>query len=717
MGDRPGMQPHDLGLLAVPTDPRWSPDGSTVALTVVTADVGANAYRSRIWLAAADGSSAPRPFSAGGRSRDTRPRWSPDGTRLAFVTHRHGPWPSGSGGEAGGGGPEGGERAARAPGPAGSPGPSGVEPDGEARRRRPPRGGPGGSQILILPVTGGGEAIVAAAWSEDIDELAWSPDAMSLVFLARSRPVGVERDRPPRRITRFSHRLDDEGWTMERRRRVYVVPADGSAPPVGVGGPEPADGDAGDVAGVSWSPDSARLAWCQPIADDWDVALTQALVVAPVSRGDGPTVVCGAGRELSRPAWSSDGRSIAVVVGEGAEFPRNGQIAVVAVAGAGLSEPRTLTGELDRNCAPALAGAREPVWDGDGVVFQVEDGGRDHLYRVETAGGAPRLVVGGEAVVTGFDVRAGAVAYTATSPGGPAELWVLDPGAAAARRLSSFGSRLTTNVTVGTPEHFRVRAGDGEEIDAWYLAPTGPDRGATLLNIHGGPFSQYTCGFFDEFAVQAGHGYAVVWCNPRGSSGRSEAWGRAIRGSRCAVDPGTGWGGVDADDVMAVLDAALVRYARDPARVGVLGGSYGGYLTSWLIGHSDRFAAACSERSVNNQLTMVWTSDIGTSFQLGYVGVSHLEDPDEFRRLSPVTYVGQMSTPLLILHSDGDLRCPVSQAEELWVALRLLGRPVEFVRFPGASHELSRSGPPLQRVRRFELQLEFFDRYLDPPAR
>jgi dipeptidyl aminopeptidase/acylaminoacyl peptidase len=169
---------------------------------------------------------------------------------------------------------------------------------------------------------------------------------------------------------------------------------------------------------------------------------------------------------------------------------------------------------------------------------------------------------------------------------------------------------------------------------------------------------------------------------------------------------------VDADDVLAVADAAVERFGLDASRIGILGGSYGGYMTSWLIGHTDRFAAACSERSVNNQLTMVSTSDIGTSFQRAYAGVSHLDDPGEYLRMSPITYVQAMTTPLLILHSDGDLRCPVSQAEELWTALRLVGREVELVRFPGSGHELSRSGPPKQRVWRAEVILEWFGRHL-----
>lgn len=323
---------------------------------------------------------------------------------------------------------------------------------------------------------------------------------------------------------------------------------------------------------------------------------------------------------------------------------------------------------------------------------------------------APERMVGGDVVVSGFDVAGGTVAFTAVTSASAGELYVLDRSTGTERALTRFGASLP--VAPFEPEHFSVATADGKSVDAWYLPPTAPGRNATLLNIHGGPFAQYTCAFLDDFAVQAGRGYGVLWCNPRGSSGRGESWARALRGPRCDVDPGSGWGGVDAEDVLAVLDAAVERFDLDASRVGVLGGSYGGYLTSWLIGHTDRFAAACSERAVNNLLTLVSTSDIGSTLQPGYVGVSHVEHPEEYQRASPVSYVSAITTPLLILHADGDLRCPVSQAEELWVALRTLGRNVELVRFPGASHELSRSGPPRQRVERMEIILEFFDRHM-----
>lgn len=662
------MQPADITEVVSVGDPRVASDGGTIAVVVTTVDATANSYRSRIWLAARDGSTGPRPFTKGGEARDRCPRWSPDGATIAFVSHRD----------------------------------------------------ESGAQILTVPVAGGGEAVTVATWPEEIDALEWSPDGRYLAFIARDPDpemygpgIDADKDRPPRRVTRFTNRRDTVGWTMDRPSRVFVVGADGECPPVPVVGPNP---EGSDVAGVCWSPDSERLAWCQGVAPDWDIELRSPLVVAPRPGCPGETLVLASGATLSRPEWAPDGTTVAVVSSDWFDPPRNSHIALVDPNGDGGQKPTTLTAELDRNCAPSLANARGPRWSGDHLWFQVEDRGAVHLYRILAGDCAPEtnrtaeLVVGGDVSVSGFDVAAMTVAFTALTATSSGELFVLDDGEP--RCLSGFGDRLEATVDVGSPERFEVTAPDGEVIDAWYMGPTGTPRNATLLNVHGGPFAQYTGAFFEDFSVQAGAGYGVLWCNPRGSAGRSEAWGRAIRGPKCPTEPGTGWGGVDADDVLAVVDAAIERYDLDQTRIGVLGGSYGGYMTSWLIGHTDRFAAACSERAVNNQLTMVWTSDIGTTFQRGYGGVSHLDDPGEYLRMSPVTYATAIRTPLLILHSESDLRCPISQAEELWVALRLLEREVEFVRFPGSSHELTRSGPPRQRVCRSELILEFFDRHL-----
>jgi len=287
--------------------------------------------------------------------------------------------------------------------------------------------------------------------------------------------------------------------------------------------------------------------------------------------------------------------------------------------------------------------------------------------------------------------------------------------AGAERVLTDFTGLLAGHADLLSPEKFVATSADGTEVDCWAIAPADAGLGQsfpTLLNIHGGPFTQYGNKFFDEFQLEAAAGFGVLYCNPRGSSGYGEAWGRATRWPECKEDPGSGWGGVDYDDVLACAEEACRRFPWiDADRLGVLGGSYGGYLTSWIIGHTDRFRAACSERACNNLLTLEQNSDIATVFRT-MVGVTHVESPAAYLRQSPVTYVDDMTTPLLILHSEEDWRCPINQAEELFVALRLLGRTPEFVRFPGESHELSRAGAPRHRVMRAEIILDWFRRHL-----
>lgn len=659
------MQPADIATLRSARDPRVSPDGTAVAFVVGSADAEANRYRSQVWLAAADGARPPRPFTAGGH-RDSHPRWSPDGRWLAFVSHREGDQ----------------------------------------------------ATLHVAPVAGGGEVLTVATWPEEVTELAWSPDGTALAFVARhpdEGTVGVaDRDRPPRRITRLFSRHDDEGWVVDRPRHVLVVPADGAeAPRVVAGGPF-------EHGGAAWSPDGRTLATAAGRHPTWDLDRASDVYRVPVGTGPGaqagePEAVTPTGAAYAMPSWSPDGRRLALVCGDPTSAPRHAQIGVVPASG---GEPTILTAGLDRNCAP-YPPAREPIWEGDHLLFAVEDAGNVHLYRVAADGSTPPArLVGGERQVTAWDAAAGVVAFCASTPTAPAELFVLAAGAGGGERcLTSVGAALTSRRTLVAPERFGAPGPGGAEVEAWLVRPAAFAPGRrypVLLNVHGGPFTQYGNVFFDEFQVQAGAGYAVLYANPRGSSGYSEAWGRAIRGPKAAPDPGTGWGGVDAQDLLAVLDTALARFDfLDGDRVGMLGGSYGGYMATWLAAHTDRFAAICSERAVNDVLALEQTSDLASVFS-AQIGVSHLDDPDEYRRQSPLGAADAITVPMLLIHSEDDLRCPVGQAEALFVALRLRGRPVELVRFPGESHELSRSGSPRHRVQRAEIILEFFGRHLSP---
>jgi len=640
------MAPEDVYELAWAGDPRISPDGRTVAYVVTRIDGEANEYRSSIFLAPADRSSPPRRLTSG-EKQDSSPRWSPDGQELAFVSNRA----------------------------------------DESK------------QLYVLPL-GGGEARRLTKLKESVREPAWSPDGARIAFAARTPdPLYDEEDegkRAPHRFTRLSFKFDDEGWTGDRRQQIYVAPADGSSKPVQL-----TEGDFESMS-PTWSPDGEWIAFASARDDDWDTKIMLDLYVVSSSGGE-PVKVTRSDGVCGFPAWSPDGALVAFLYTPGVfDDPRHGQLAVVPAKG---GELRVLTSSLDRNCSP-YPPLRPPAWDGDSIVFAVEDGGNNDLYRTSADGSTCEPILQGRGV-TGYDAAGGEVVYTASTPTTFSELYLADDP------VTQVGAAFTSRRELSEPERFTAVSKDGSEVDAWIMRPAGFEEGTrypVLLNIHGGPFTQYTTKFFDEFQVLAGGGYAVVYSNPRGSSGYSEEWGRAIRGPG---EAGPGWGTVDYEDLMAVTDEALRRFPFcDPERVGVLGGSYGGFMTSWIVGHTDRFRAACSERAVNNFSAEAGSSDIGIWFK-GYAGTHWFEDRETHTKISPSTYAPEITTPLLILHSEDDLRCPVANAEELFAILRILGREVEFVRFPhGEGHELSRSGTPRHRVMRFEVLLDWFDRYL-----
>jgi dipeptidyl aminopeptidase/acylaminoacyl peptidase len=656
------MQPHDLGLIATAGEVRVSPDGRRVIYALTTVDLEANAYRTRLWLVAGSGDERPLPLTAGTKA-DVLPRWSPDGRLVAWVSTRR---------------PE--------------------------------------TAVYLMAVDGPGEPVLVASWADEISELAWSPTGDRLAFVARVRdpdqygPPGrttPEADMPPRRVTRLNSQHNGDGWVFDRRPQVHVVPIDGSSPPQAI-----TDIEAG-ASGVAWSPDGSRLAYVAATHDRWDIDGCNDVWVVDAAGGEA-TRLTETAMSWSHPAWSPDSTRIAALaVPTPDSGPRHGQLWTIDVTS---GEAERLVASLDRNLMPYGA-SRPPVWIGDELLVGAEDEGRLHVAAAGRTGW--RLVVGGERVVRSYDASGGTLAFVASTVTEPSELWVTDEvGKLPVRVLTDHGATLRSRVALARPERFVATSTDGAEVECWAIAPLGAETAGpypTVLNIHGGPFTQYGYGFFDEFQLQVGAGIGVIYCNPRGSSGYSEAWGRAIRWPEATDDPGSGWGGVDYDDVMACVDEALKRYEWiDPDRLGVQGGSYGGYLTSWIVGHTDRFVAAVSERAVNNLVTMEHNSDISGFFR-EYTGWTHLERPDIFARQSPATYVGAMTTPMLLLHSEDDLRCPISQAEELFVALRLLGRQPELVRFPAENHDLSRNGSPKHRVMRAEIILDWFRRHLTAP--
>ena len=670
------MFPADLAHLRIPAAPSLSPDGRQVVTAVSRIDLDDNTYRSDLWLTPTDGSAPPRRFTSG--KRDGRPRFSPDGRWIAFL------------------------RAA----------------DDDDK-----------PQLHVMPADGG-EARRVCEHPLGAEAFAWSPDSTRLAYVARvPEPgrYGTDKDvpsekEPPRRITTFQYRLDDLGFTNDRRPHVFVVDAlaeDAEALQLTRG-----DFDHGDPA---WSPDGRTVAFVSARHESRDEDALSDVFVAPAAGGDALRVTA-TDLAVSRPAFSPDGATI-WFCGVPADFAGR-TTGLWSVPADGSAPPARLTDPERFDHEPAFGGGVLPLLvDEEAVTTVSMDRGATMLLRFPVDGGQPQVLLGGHRQVQDYDARGGVVAAVVSHPTSTGEVVVLrdrpegsgepqggapvgpegsgEPqGGAPVRRertVTDFGALLARSASLRPMTELEATAPDGAKVHGWVVKPVGVGPFPVVLMVHGGPFAQYGWTLFDEAQVYAGAGYAVVMGNPRGSSGYGETHGRAIVGD---------FGNLDAIDVLALLDAALADPELDDDRVGVMGGSYGGFMTTWLVGHSDRFRAAISERACNAFDSFEGSSDIGWLFVSQYNGT----DPERVRAQSPLTHVDRIRTPMLLIHSEHDWRCPVEQAQRLFVALKLRKVEVELLLFPGEGHELSRSGLPSHRIARFEAVLDWWERHLKPSA-
>lgn len=658
--NRRGVTPEDLLAIAVPQDPQVSPDGRRVAYTVRT--VNRDTRRSVIHLWIGEPGAEPRQLTSG-PFRDTQPRWSPDGNLLAFVTTRS------------------------------------LEPTGKER-----------TQLAVVPLAGGEPRVLTredAAFGEPV----WTPSGRLVFAMRKHDPTMVADPKSPAaiRVTRLTYKANGTGYLPQDRWHLYSLDPEDGGPPRPV-----TEGDWDDQHPVI-SQDGKWLAWTSNRREDRELdPENQDLWVMPLEGGT-PRQLSTLRGGLHAPAFHPDGSSLVFLQSPG---PRGNLLLdnthVFAVPIDGSAPERNLTPELDR-CALNLtmsdsigieAMASPPAFSPDGrhVVFLISENGRTVLARVPFAGGAvERLPVSGTVATLGQATPGGPLGLLITDHTNPGTIAVSTHDGRDLKQVADPNQLWCAEVSLAEPQELSVTPEGGVPIQAWLLKPDGPGPHPLLLYIHGGPVFQYGRGFFHELQMLRARGFAVLYGNPRGSQGYGRDFAWSIRRD---------WGTKPMIDLMALVDHALTQGDLDASRMGVLGGSYGGFMTLWIIAHTDRFKAANTQRPVSWLEGMIW-SDFGG--QIGdWWGSLPWEDPELYTRSSPLTYAARMNTPLLITQGLDDLRTPADQGERAFVTLKRLGKQVEMVLFPGADHDLSRKGRPEQRLARLEAIVEWMERHLRP---
>ena len=655
---------EDLYRLEQITDCRIAPDGKHVVYAVQRVDRKAEKKHANLWIVSTRGG-APRPFTFGDHV-DTQPRWSPDGAHIAFLSNR-----------------------------------------GDEKQM----------QMYIIPFAGG-EARHLTDLKGSFGSFEWSPEGRQFVVQFRKKDreaVDREQDEQKkklgvvsRRITRVWHKLDGEGFLPDERWHIWTVSArSGRAKQL-------TDGEVHDEVEPCWSPDGASIAFMSNRHSDPDFNPDEIDLYVMRARGGRPRKIATPIGSKGMPVFSPDGERIAYIGREGrGDWWKNNRVYAVPAHGAG--KPIDLTGGHDIHVESgtlADAGAPPtvpPVWSNDSraIYFQVTRHGRTELRCVSIDGGDLQTVIGDTGVVGAFSFSRDetTLAYFFGDMSDPGQVWVRDAASGNSRRLTALNAWLR-GTDLGSVEEVWFEGAGGNRLQGWILKPprfNARKKYPAIVEIHGGPLLQYGHHFMHEFYFLAANGYVVAFSNPRGGQGYGEAHAKA---------PWQAWGTSDYEDIMAWTDTVEKRPYVDKKRMGVTGGSYGGFMTNWIVGHTQRFQAAVTQRSISNQISMWGTSDYNWIFQEEIGNKPPWENLEAYWEQSPLKHIGNAKTPTLISHSEQDLRCSIEQGEQMFVALKKLGVDAEMVRFPDEPHGLSRTGRTDRRIARLNHILRWFDKYL-----
>jgi len=634
-------------------DPHISPDGKNVAYVLTAIDTQKNRRDSAIWIVAVDGNAAPRKLTAEGANSNA-PRWSPDGSRLAFLSNR-------------------------------------VADNSTANSdaARP--------QIWMLSMEGG-DAQLVSHLKNGAAAFQWSPDGKRFVAVSRTGPsddvAPSARKSDVRHYKNISYKFNDTGWFDDKRGHLWIVDANGG------GEKQITSGQDWNDADPQWSPDSERVAFVSDrTGHEYDGGFNKDVWV--IAAWGGPlTKISDHAFEDNQPRWSPDGKQI-VFAGKTVrrQFPK------LYVANSDGSGPSRLVAENLDLIPEALHWGPGPGQ----LRFEAGTKGQTHIFGLNLATHREAAITSGERAVHAFDIneKANVMAYLANDFQNMDDLYVADLKAESARRLTSVNAEQWSKLDFARVERVPYKSTDGWAIDGFLVKPLGWQAGnkyPLIVSVHGGPAGQYGVDWYQEFQVYAAKGWGVFFCNPRGSTGYGQKFERGIVNN---------WGGMDYKDIMEGLDTVLKQNAWiDQDRLGLTGGSYGGFMANWILGHTDRFKAAVTLRSISNFISDDGTRDGAYGHEEDFKGIL-FDDFDQYWDASPLKYAKNVKTPTLILHSDNDYRVPIEQGEQWFRALKHYGVDTELVIFPRENHNLTRTGEPKHLVESMNWQVYWFERFID----
>lgn len=665
------MTAEDLNQLIHMEEPRISPDGKWIVYVQVKPDPMEESYTRNLWLYSVE-SGKLRQLTRSGK--DSQPRWSPDGKSLAFVS---------------------------------------------GRGKKP--------QIFLLSMNEPGEARQLTNALNGASSPAWSHDGQLIAYLARMNAAEREKEdsgeNDPKPVDKLEGKHREERREEDEKRRwdprlmeripyrqgtsflddrfaqIYIIPT--------------AEGLEGDAAkprrltsidanhdAPSWSPDGTTLYTARVVDLEADIFWDRKKLFK-VRVADGQAEVFPDDLGILAPEVSPDGKWIACHRLLHDATDALSRFSIVAADG---SEIRVLNEALDREVSGS-------AWSPQGaLIFLINNAGSMEAYAYHPAAGTTEKVVSGSLWIEGIDAGPdGMLAMAVSTPANPGELYTYAPDKGV-QQVTQANQPFLDSVIVQEQHPLQAVSPNGEVL-GWYLLPVGYEAGKKYplaLNIHGGPHIMWGPGMrsmWHEWQYHAASGYAVFYCNPRGADGHGQQFMRALHGA---------WGTVAMADILAGVDALLEKGFVDENRMAVTGGSYGGYMTAWIVSHTDRFKAAVSQRGVYNLLSFYGTSDVPNLISSEY-DLHPWDNPTLLWQESPLAHAHKIKTPLLIIHSENDFRVPIEQGEQLFAYLRRSGNtPVKMLRFPREGHELSRNGEPKHRIRRLTEMVNWFDQYCKP---